>query len=65
MKKTLKIEGMGCEHCIKSVKDALAKVEGLTVLEVKLGEATVDIENEAILKKIAEELDDAGYEVGE
>ena len=25
MKKTIKIDGMGCEHCIKSVKEAFIK----------------------------------------
>ena len=37
MRKVLKIDGMGCEHCVKSVKEALSTLEGLSLLEVKIG----------------------------
>lgn len=63
MKKVIKIDGMGCDHCIKSVREALGNIEGLKILEVKLGEATVDLADENLMKKIAEELDEAGYDV--
>ncbi|MBQ3438242.1 MAG: cation transporter [Fusobacterium sp.] len=63
MQKIIKIDGMGCEHCIKSVKEALGEVENLKILDVKIGEATIEIENEDILKTVVEKLDDAGYEV--
>ena len=49
MKKILKIDGMGCEHCIKSVREALQEIEGLEILEVKIGEATVEIKNEELI----------------
>ena len=61
MKKILKIDGMGCEHCIKSVREALQEIEGLEILEVKIGEATVEIKNEELIEVIKERLDDAGY----
>lgn len=63
MKKVIKIEGMGCDHCIVSVKEALGKIEGLEILEVKLGEATVEIKEEKIMNEVKENLEDAGYEV--
>lgn len=63
MKKSIKIEGMGCDHCIVSVKEALSKIEGLEILEVKIGEATVEIKEEKIMNEIKENLEDAGYEV--
>lgn len=63
MKKVIKIEGMGCDHCIVSVKEALAKIEGLEIIEVKLGEATVEIKEEKMMNEIKESLEDAGYEV--
>lgn len=63
MKKSIKIEGMGCDHCIVSVKEALGKIEGLEILEVKLGEATVEIKEEKIMNEVKENLEDAGYEV--
>lgn len=63
MQKIIKIDGMGCEHCVKSVKEALGEIENLKIVEVKIGEATIEIENEDILRVVAEKLDDAGYEV--
>ena len=63
MKKILKIDGMGCEHCIKSVREALQELEGLEILEVKIGEATVEIKNEELIEVIKERLDDAGYDL--
>lgn len=63
MKKVIKIEGMGCDHCIVSVKEALGKIEGLEILEVKLGEAIVEIKEEKIMNEVKENLEDAGYEV--
>lgn len=63
MKKVIKIEGMGCDHCIISVKEALDKIEGLEILEVKLGEATVEIKEEKLMNEVKENLEDAGYEV--
>ena len=63
MKLNLKIDGMGCEHCIKSVREALQEIEGLEILEVKIGEATVEIKNEELIEVIKERLDDAGYDL--
>lgn len=63
MKKVLKIDGMGCEHCVKSVKEAFHLLEGIEVLEVKIGEATLEIPEGYDLQKIIEVLDDAGYDV--
>ena len=63
MKLNLKIDGMGCEHCIKSVREALEGVNGVKVLDVKIGSAEVEAENDSILNKIREKLDDAGYDL--
>ena len=44
MQKTkLKISGMSCQHCVKTVKDALIALEGVQRAKVNLrkGEATV------------------------
>lgn len=63
MKKIIKIDGMACEHCIKSVNKALKEIEGVEVLEVKIGEATIEIVDESLMVKIVENLDDAGYDI--
>ncbi len=43
MEKTLKVEGMMCQHCVKHVSEALSGVAGVTAVEVSLeaGTATV------------------------
>ena len=61
MKLNLKIDGMGCEHCIKSVREALEGVNGVKVLDVKIGSAEIEAENDSVLNEIREKLDDAGY----
>ena len=63
MKLNLKIDGMGCEHCIKSVRAALEGVNGVKVLDVKIGSAEVEAENDSVLNEIKEKLDDAGYDL--
>ena len=63
MKLNLKIDGMGCEHCIKSVREALEGVNGVKVLDVKIGSAEVEVENDSALNEIKEKLDDAGYDL--
>lgn len=63
MKLNLKIDGMGCEHCIKSVREALEGVNGVKVLDVKIGSAEVEAENDSVLNEIKEKLDDAGYDL--
>ena len=49
MKLNLKIDGMGCEHCIKSVKEALETVKGIKILDVKIGSAEIEAENDSVL----------------
>ncbi len=50
----LKIEGMGCGHCVMSVKEALAKVPGITKAEVEVGHARIegDVTREALVQAI-------------
>ena len=60
-KKTLKIEGMMCEGCVKSVKEALEKVPGITSVDVNLKKGTAvvqgDVEDETLIKAVV----DAGF----
>ena len=63
MKLNLKIDGMGCEHCIKSVREALEGVNGVKVLDVKIGSAEIEAENDSVLNEIREKLDDARYDL--
>ncbi len=45
-KTTLKIEGMMCEGCAKSVKDGLEKVGGVQSVEVNLKKGTAAVVHE-------------------
>ena len=67
MKLNLKINGMSCSHCINSVKEELSEMDSLKVLDVKLGEAEIEISDESniedILEKVNLRLDDIGYKL--
>lgn len=64
MKKTVMIDGMMCQHCVKHVTDALSAIPGCRVdvsLENKCAEVemTEDIDNATLTKAVQ----DAGYTV--
>lgn len=65
MKKTLKIEGMMCQHCVAHVTKALQGVAGVTAVEVNLKKKTAVVEcsenvtEESMISAVSE----AGYEV--
>jgi Cu2+-exporting ATPase len=65
MKRTLKIEGMMCMHCVNHVTKALQGVEGVAEVDVQLKKKTAivtlsaEVENEALVNAVTE----AGYEV--
>lgn len=65
MKTTLKIEGMMCPKCQKHVHDALAKMDGVTDVEVSLENknAVVTSEKEISTAEFKKVIDDAGYEL--
>ena len=71
MKKTLTVEGMMCEHCVKHVTDALAAVPGVVKAEVKLGKkgkpgsAVVTLSEEVAGEALVHAVEEAGYSVKE
>ena len=36
---TLRIEGMSCGHCVGQVRNALARLDGVQVHQIRVGEA--------------------------
>ncbi len=60
-KKTLKIEGMMCEGCVKSVKEALEKLPGITSVDVNLKKGTAVIQGDADDETLIKAVVDAGY----
>ena len=65
MNKTLKIEGMMCQHCVAHVTKALQGVNGVTAVEVNLKKktATVAYEETVTDEALVEAVTQAGYEV--
>ena len=65
MEKTLKIEGMMCEHCQNHVTEALSKMEGVQSVTVDLagGTALVRTDREIPQSAFAEVITAAGYEL--
>ena len=63
-KDRLDIDGMGCEHCVTAVRDALDTVDGVTVEEVEIGSATVAYDpGAASHDDLVRAIEDAGYSV--
>ncbi len=63
MKKTLRIEGMMCEHCAAHTKKALEAVDGVSLAEVSHGEGTavVTLTKEVSDAALKQAVADAGY----
>lgn len=67
MQKTkLKIEGMSCQHCVKTVTDALTELEGVQRAKVNLrkGEAVVRFNELRVTSThLKAAITEAGFEV--
>ena len=65
MKKTIFVEGMMCQHCVKHVTEALAAVEGVSEVEVNLKKkrAVVTLNGEVANEALTAAVTAAGYEV--
>lgn len=62
----LDVKGMSCGHCEKSVKNALNGLNGVNNVEVDLNSGKVEVNyDQAVvtLEKIAETVEDQGYDV--
>ena len=68
MNTTVTVSGMTCGHCVSSVKEELAEVDGVQSVSVELnagGESPVTIEStrELTSEEIAAAVEEAGYKV--
>ena len=65
MKKTIKVDGMHCNHCKMRVEKALKALNGITSAVVDLGAKTAEIESASEIDDAAIEaaVDDAGFKV--
>jgi copper ion binding protein len=62
---TLKVIGMTCEGCVRSVTKALQAVTGVAAVEVSLEQAEAKVTyspREVSVERLKVAIDDAGYE---
>jgi copper chaperone len=58
----LEIEGMSCDHCVAAVAEALGELPGVSVDQVRVGEARVSYDPDQVSpEQIALAVEDAGY----
>lgn len=64
MKKIIKIDGMGCQHCVNRITEALSAIDGVEVLEVSLEDksATVDVDESVADEVLMDAIDEEGFE---
>lgn len=62
---TFTVTGMTCDHCVRSVQGELAKLDGVTDIDVDLASGQVTVESAAELDPadVSAAVDEAGYEV--
>ncbi len=58
----IKIEGMGCDHCVTAVRAALEHVQGIEIEDVTIGAARVRLLDGDVTEKIDAAIREAGYE---
>lgn len=60
----MKIDGMSCGHCVRAVENALAGLNGVTVEQVEVGQATVTYDRAVTTPdRIAKAIEGEGYTV--
>ena len=63
-RQTIEIGGMSCGHCVKTVRDALSQVKGVSVDDVRIGTAIVSFDEAAVAAElVTDAVRDAGYDV--
>ena len=63
-KKTVKISGMHCDHCVKSVTEAIDKIEGASAkVNLKKEEAVVSYDREIDDDDLKKAVEEAGFKV--
>ncbi|AWN14471.1 heavy-metal-associated domain-containing protein [Salinisphaera sp. LB1] len=59
----LKIDGMSCQHCVKSVDAALSEVPGVDrVVAVRLDEGEAEVEGSADVNALIAAVEEEGYD---
>ncbi len=62
---TVRVQGMSCDHCVRTVKNAIMSLEGVSSVEVSLETGLVKITSERDIPKeeIKRAVEEWGYKV--
>jgi len=65
VERELKVEGMTCEHCVRTIQRALSALEGVSRVEVSLstGRVRVEMEREIPFEDLKKTIEEWGYRV--
>lgn len=64
---TLKVEGMSCGHCVKSIENSVSAISGVDKVEVQLDSGIVNVEfnkDVVVVEQITSTIEDQGYTIG-
>lgn len=60
--RTLTIQGMSCGHCVKAVTMALQDMPGVTVKDVRVGQAVIEADEQQVTAdQLTAAIDEAGF----
>ena len=61
----LKVQGMTCQHCVRTVHNAVSSIEGVSQVDVSLenGTVRVQMERDIPLEDIKKSIEEWGYKV--
>jgi len=65
MVSTYKVSGMTCGHCVNAVSTEVAKIDGVTGVDVKLDAGQVDVTSDSALdaSTVQAAVEEAGFEL--
>ena len=61
----LKIDGMSCQHCVKTVRGLLEQLDGVEGIEVEVGSARLSLPASPGRPALEQMFDEAGFELQE
>jgi copper chaperone len=60
----IEIVGMTCDHCVRAVRNRLSSTPGITVKDVKVGTADIQLDDSrASMADVEDAISDEGYTV--
>lgn len=60
----LNVDGMSCEHCVKTITKGLGLIDGVSDVKVNLSDKTVTVtHNNLDIEILKTEIEDMGYDL--